>query len=233
NLELFIKYLSPFIYYYGFNVLLQTKESYTFLIKISGICIGVALLSILMGMVFNIESLVIYSNRFVYKGLFKSYLVLYYFNIFFFLFIYFVIKSFRKQLLLYVLLLFVSLIIGTKVPFFFIFLFFGFLIYESPQRNKTLSFLFFSFLSSVFLVYTFFLQNIKETYLKFQTIYEEHGIWASLTSYRSILLSESIDFYKETWKPINYLFGGKNPSWMLIEMSIFDLFVFYGAIGTL
>ena len=55
----------------------------------------------------------------------------------------------------------------------------------------------------------------------------------SLTSYRSEMLIDGINYYRSQWNWVNYLIGGRLIEIRYFEMSFFDLFYFFGSIGFL
>src|SRR5699024_7381482 len=86
-LQHLVKYLSPFIYYYGFKALLNSDKKRQICIQACLSLIYFGLTTIIIGMVFEIESFQTYINRFGYKGVFKRSIDVSYFLIFSLLFV--------------------------------------------------------------------------------------------------------------------------------------------------
>ena len=70
-LQHLVKYLSPFIYYYGFKTLIKSEKKRDICIKTTLYLVYFSLIVIIIGMVFKIDSFQTYYHRFGYKGLFK------------------------------------------------------------------------------------------------------------------------------------------------------------------
>ena len=60
----------------------------------------------------------------------------------------------------------------------------------------------------------------------------EYGIMSMLLSSRDLLLKNRFFANMEFWSPINYLTGGQNQLKFLIEMDLFDMFLIFGALGS-
>ena len=67
----------------------------------------------------------------------------------------------------------------------------------------------------------------------FQSIVTERGIsYAILSDRNQIFMSETLPFLKEKWNIINFLFGGIDNIAMRPQLGLFDLFLFFGVIGS-
>lgn len=233
-LQHLVKYLSPFIYYYGFKALLNSDEKRKVCIKASLYLIYFGLIAILIGMVFKIESFQTYTHRFGYKGLFKRSIDVSYFLIFSILFISLFRAYVRRPVVLVAMIFVCSIIAGTKLPWLFLALYLSYLFVRSKQLRKPI--LLYSIpigLIGVSLVYFIIPDKIKGTFDLFYTIYQEKGFFSSLTSFRSDLLLEAIEYYKNHWQWKNIFFGGQDFDSVLVEMSLPDLVIFFGIIGAI
>lgn len=233
-IKMWIKYLSPFIYFFGFKSLLQhPKQLKIMQYAILGI-IYLGVVSILMGYVFDLQSFRTYYYRFGYKGLFKRSIDASYFIMFAGIFIYAIKDQLKQVWIPAALLLMSTFFIGTKLPLLFLGL--AGIILLSTYRIKSKKQLKIGvgiFVGLAVGTFLFLNKLVDETYQLFYDIYSEKGLWSSLTSFRSDLLVEAFQFYREEWTWRNYLFGGKNFEHALVEMSIPDLLIFFGFIGTL
>lgn len=233
-LQHLVKYLSPFIYYYGFRTLIDSDEKRRACIKAGLYLIYFSLFAILIGMVFEVDSFQTYKNRFGYKGLFKRSIDVSYFLIFSILFISLFRTYIRRPVVLSALILVCCIIAGTKLPWLFLALFLSYILIQSKSLRKPI--LLYSIpigLIGASLIYFIIPDKIMGTFQLFYKIYQEKGFLSSLTSYRSDLLVEAIAYYKNHWQWQNILFGGQDFSRLLVEMSIADLIIFFGFIGAL
>src|SRR5690554_6069815 len=122
-LQHLVKYLSPFIYYYGFKTLLNSEQKRKICIKVALYLIYFSLIAILIGMVFELENFQTYINRFGYKGLFKRSIDVSYFLLFSILFLSLFRAYIRRPIILTILILLCSITAGTKLPWLFLALF--------------------------------------------------------------------------------------------------------------
>lgn len=231
-LQHLVKYLSPFIYYYGFKTLINSEKKRDICIKTTLYLVYFSLIVIIIGMVFKIDSFQTYYHRFGYKGLFKRSIDVSYFLIFSLLFLSLFRTYIKRPLVLMILILTCSIIAGTKLPWLFLALYFGYLFIKNKQLRKPI--LLYSIPVGIIgagIVYFLLADKAMDTFNLFYNIYLEKGFLSSLTSYRSDLLLESFEHYKDLWQWQNLLFGGQDFGTLLVEMSIADLIIFFGFIG--
>lgn len=233
-LQHLVKYLSPFIYYYGFKTLLNSEQKRKICIKVALYLIYFSLIAILIGMVFELENFQTYINRFGYKGLFKRSIDVSYFLLFSILFLSLFRAYIRRPIILTILILLCSITAGTKLPWLFLALFLSYIFISNKRLRKPI--LLYSIpigLIGASLVYFMIPDKIMGTFNLFYKIYQEKGFFSSLTSYRSDLLVDAIAHYKDNWHWPNLLFGGQDFGSLLVEMSIVDLIIFFGFLGAL
>lgn len=231
-LQHLVKYLSPFIYYYGFKALLDSKLKKKALLKACLILIYIGIFSILIGMIFGVDSFQTYSNRFGYKGLFKRSIDVSYFLVYSILYIS-LFRTYIKGSKVLIAIVFLSAFVaGTKVPLLFLALYLAFVFFKNKQLRKPI--LIFSIpigLVSAGLIYLVLPDKVMYTFELFYSIYQQNGIFSSLTSFRSDLLLQAIEYYKNHWSWQNVFFGGQSFNTELVEMSLPDLVVFFGFLG--
>lgn len=231
-LRMLAKYLSPFIYFFGFKNLLDNPIKQELLKKVVSGIIYLGICSIIIGYLFEIQSFRTYYYRFGYKGFFKRSIDASYFIMFASIFIYAIRKELKRPWIPTVLLVIAAVLIGTKLPFLFlgaaaIILFFPYA-YQSKKHFK----IGVGILAAVILIGFLLMRKLLNgTYQLFHQIYLEKGIWSSLTSFRSDLLVDAYHFYQKEWGWYNYFFGGKSFRTPLVEMSLPDLLIFFGIIG--
>lgn len=226
----FVKYLFPLVLFAYFNETKQSKKAVSLLINVFEKIIFLNSTLILIGFFGNVYFFETYKgSRFGFNGFLVSSATSTYFYITV-LFHYFIRYKTRIFYDVKRLIIFLSiLLVGTKSLYIFLILFF--FIYVSiyaERRIKT-----FILLLLLFLLITTGYYFIFEAEI-FNKISEEKGILASFTSLRSVILNEKmIPFIDQNWSLKNYLFGGINDISTRPQMALFDLFYFFGAIGTL
>lgn len=125
-----------------------------------------------------------------------------------------------------------SIFIGTKGIYLFHGLFFLYVFFTQQLYRKSIFYWGIAVVCGVTILFKNKIETgLRTTYTLFQSIYLEHGLLTSLMSFRNEMLSEKAAVYREKWSVWNYLFGGKLPEQGLFEMSLVDLYAFFGAIG--
>lgn len=66
----------------------------------------------------------------------------------------------------------------------------------------------------------------------FQYLIEKRGLVSAALSGRDEYVATKFFDNLEIWTPMNYLFGGQNQMTFLIEMDVFDGFLFFGLVGS-
>ncbi len=222
------KYLYPLIIYTFFH---QIKTNKTFLFNVFENLMLFNSLLILVGFVFGIELFKTYDgNRFGYNGLLLTSATSTY--VYIITLFYFLLKNQQPQLfedkkLLFI--LFSALFIGTKALYVSILFIVSLLIFKtvSPKNKKKVLFLSLTVAGILFYI-TFYKIG------KFSIIREKHGLLSSILSYRNqLFLNDTLPFIKQNWSLPNYLFGGVNDIQTRTEMSLIDIFYFFGIFGGL
>lgn len=80
----------------------------------------------------------------------------------------------------------------------------------------------------------FIINFLKNKYDTLYRVYEKHDLITMLTSYRNLKLKENfIPVITDNWSFTNYLFGGTDFVKYRVEFELFDVFLFWGIIGSL
>lgn len=172
-----------------------------------------------------------FSERVGYVGLFTSpgYLQYIYMILIIFLYKKYIYTKKIKELLLFI---GITLIIGKKG----VLLFLGILFiihfcfvhkYKFIFRTITI----FGILISSVLMKDIILFAIK-IFPFWESIYLNYGIKSLLLSYRDVLFNEGMLFIDNNWQIINYFIGGDDVT-NRVELDIVDLYMFFGALGTI
>lgn len=119
------------------------------------------------------------------------------------------------------------LLLGAKGIYLFILLLLFYHIFS--KKNKILSFLAVS-ISSVGAIFYFFKSPDKLNYFIQQA--QSMGFFSMLLSGRDNILHEYSGELLERWGIINYFFGGQDQTYRMFEMDFFDLFFFFGIVGS-
>lgn len=238
NLRFFIWYFFGVILIFLFNkndldsIALNLLEK---LNKVALLIITIVCISVLIGFIFNLEVLESYDgSRWGYKGILSKSITTSYFFIISLNYLYYDAVILKKKNFFFTLVLLCSLLTGTKSIYLFLLLLLFFDII-SQKRYKLKSF-WFVFITIVFLMVVFREKILKMTDFVtglFYRLYQEKGLMYSLTSYRSEMLIDGINYYRSQWNWVNYLIGGRLIEIRYFEMSFFDLFYFFGSIGFL
>lgn len=192
---------------------------------------------ILFGLLFDINFFETYynSSRFGYNGFFaKNGEVTYLYMILISILYYKFLKlNNKKDIYLAIFLSIISLLTGKKVLFLFLgLLFIYYIIYNFKTIKKYLAFL----LIPIALILVFsktILQNFSKMDSFWYDTYEEYGLLGMLTSTRSILCENSINYISKNWNWYNYFIGGINYNKYKVEFEFVDIFLFFGILGVI
>ena len=228
-------YFASYLYFYFLNLLHLKSNTYKTLSSITLILIGLICCTVLIGASFDLSLFKTYHFRFGYMGVLHKSIVATYFFVSSILYVYYISyvqKTYSKVFFWFITI--TALLVGTKAIYLFLacllgYHFFTFKLYKK-KSNYTL--LLFITLLGIIVIY------LKKTMIitLFEVlidVYNEHGFLTALMSFRDQILIEKASYYLENWSVLNYLFGGKIDSVGLFEMSLVDMFVFFGAIGLL
>ena len=204
--------------------------------KICFFIFSIYIITVLIATLFEIEILKTYKwndGRFGYKAFFSSQ------NEFSFIMIAAIIYFFNlmkknkdciHKIFLAVTIL-SSLLVGTKVLYVFTLFVLLFLLFDNLHFKKGCCVLLI-LIGGVFIFKSTVYEFLNQHFESLVNIYNQKGIWNSLSSLRVEYLSERLMCQLNDFKLINYFFGGSQNN-CLVEMSLFDLFFFFGILGLL
>lgn len=230
NIAQFLKYYSGVIF---FSILLTQKSKTIYEKTIEFIFIFFSL-NILFAAVFEITYFETYNpRRYGYMPLFSSqneYSFIAITSIAFFYQKFLKIASLKNSLLI-ILSTVSSLLVGTKVIYLFIFLWFLYLIFDWFGKTKTILILL-SLILINFLVKSYWINFLEKHFEILINVYEEKGFINAISSLRIDFFKTRIASQSQEFEIINYFFGGQNLEFKT-EMSVTDIFLFFGIIGGL
>lgn len=228
KISLFFEYVSG-ILFFQFLIVNQKK---VLLSKLILIIFSIYVITILTASLLGISYLTTYKfGRFGYMPLFSSQ------NEFSFIMITIVVyfyKSWIKRksmlyLLLFTLSVFASLLIGTKVIYLFIFIFFNYLLIKYFKLRKSAA-IYVLILLLIFLFKENLILFLNRNFEVLVEVYQEKGILDAISSLRLSYLKDRLICQNSTLEPVNIIFGGLNIG-CLTEMSLFDVLLFFGVLG--
>ncbi len=189
---------------------------------------------ILIGLAFDINIFKSFpgSTRFGYSGMFSKSgeSVLLYLLILIFFYMRFLKGA---SILPVVYFLFIALLSGKKIAFLILPLFY--LVHFCIKSKNRIFFRFFGvFILTITFLFKKAIIEFLVNYLPFwQPLLKKMGFWTIIFSTRNLNFNRTLSFISEYWSPANYFFGGTDYNYLKIEIDPFDLFVFFGAIGSL
>ncbi len=192
-------------------------------------------LLIILGVVFKIPFFQTYSFRFGYNGLFMvpsistffyALALTYFTNRF--------LHSKDKTAEL-ILVSIICFLVGTKaLLLFFLLTALHVFIVKKMYRNKWFYIVSFCVLIVGFLFRKYIFSIVSSIFKTIFSVYKEHGLITALTSYRNEKLQDNfVPLIEEKWSWVNYLFGGTDFVPYRVEFELFDVFLFFGIIGTI
>ncbi|TRX72008.1 hypothetical protein [Carboxylicivirga sp. M1479] len=221
------KYIFPIILFWTFSL---SSSKYQF--KILEIIYILAALVVIYAFVTDNSLFYTYGpRRFGYKPMIAAHNEI---SLFWIIGIVYFLKKIKDDfniwnLVIISILLFASILLGTKV----ILLFFTCLTLWLLIDVVKLSF----FLKGVIFVLSLFLLILFVTYTGvydfFKEIYISDGLLTSLTSLRSDIFVERVIPTVYSWEWYNFIIGGYYLKLPIAEMDLIDLFVFYGICGSI
>lgn len=192
-------------------------------------------LIVIATIVFDISIFKTYYNRFGSSGAFMTPSMITYFNAFALTYFLFQFLNRNKKLPELILVSLVCFLTGTKALIFFFGLTVVHLIFLKKLYKKRNFYLFFlGIIVLLFLAKDKVSRFIYENFTSLFEVYREKGILSALTSLRSDNFKNNfLPVLSENWNGLNYLFGGTDFEKYRVEFEIFDIFLFFGIIGTL
>lgn len=228
KISLFFEYISGLLFF-NFLLINNNKE----ILKTALFYIfSFYLITILFAALFDLDYLKTYGeNRFGYKPIFSSQ------NEFSFIMIAILAYFFKKYLdknsilnfSLFIFSIFVALLVGTKVVYLFVFIFINYLTLKYLKIRYYLLLVFLiAFIS--FLIKDVLFNLIQQHFKAIADVYLNTGFIDAVSSLRLSFLKDRILCQLSSFKFINYFSGGLNMD-CSTEMSIIDIFLFFGVIG--
>lgn len=204
------------------------------IVKMVILILGINSLLVLYGFIFNYDLFQSFpgSKRFGYSGLFlksgESVLL------YLLASIYFYIQYLNgKSILPVIYFVFIAILSGKKIAFLILPLFYivHFCLQSKYKTHFRISGVL--ILSLILIFKRKIIEVLVEFFPFWESLLEEKGFWTVVFSTRDLNFSKTLDFISTYWTPVNYLFGGTNYNHLRIEIDPFDLFVFFGLIGSI
>jgi hypothetical protein len=224
----------PFVLLMGLSQVV-TQRNAIGLQNIMKIGLLAVLISIVLGAVFNLESLMTYYYRFGFKGLITSPATASYFIIL--SWIVFLQKEWETkfQTLVYFLLFLVSFLVGTKACLLFLLFVLVHLLYykQFDFTSARVKIGLFGVLGFVVLMVYAYKDKFIHTKEIYKELYINEGWISALSSFRSRKFGEIVTHYSENWNAFNYAIGGRHVFIDNFELDALDVLLHFGIIGTL
>jgi len=237
HLSLFNKYFFTFIVYY---FIYKLSESPTHIEKLQSFCESLFVLNsifVIVGAAFSVQlfrSYVFMDYRFGYNGILPSVNES---SLFYFIalsYLYYKVFVLNRKLGVSIVILIAALLLGTKAVYGFILL----LVVFHFFRVSTLKAKFYAFMGTIFIAFLTVLvyrTGIADDIIEYYYfLYKQKGtLFSTLVTGRDIYFETKFYENIEHWTFLNYFFGGQDQLRFLIEMDLFDVFLFFGIIGTM
>lgn len=236
HLSLFNKYIFAFIVYF---FIYKISESPTHIEKLQSFCESLFVINsifVIIGAAFSIQlfrSYVFMDYRYGYNGIIPAVNES---SLFYFIalsYLYYKRFVLNRKLGFSILVIVAAFLLGTKAIYAYIIALGLFHII----RVSTLKARVYSLLGTAFIGFILFLVSTSDFAAElvgyFEYLFSTRSITNALLSGRDIYFQTKFFENIEFWTPINYLFGGQDQLNYLIEMDLFDIFLFFGIIGTL
>lgn len=184
---------------------------------------------------FDLSLFKTYYNRFGSGGAFMTPSMITYFNALALTYFLFQFLQKKKKLPELILVSIVCFLTGTKALLFF----FGltvvhFILLKRLYRKRNFYLFFIGIGVLLFLAKEKVSRFIYENFNSLFEVYREKGLLSALTSLRSDNFKTNfLPVLSEKWKALNYLFGGTDFEIYRVEFEIFDVFLFFGIIGSI
>ena len=192
-------------------------------------------LFIIFGFLFELDFLKSYpgSQRFGYDGLFTNRNQLSSLYLIFIARVYFDFLQNSSKFKLLLFLIFVSLLIGTKIILLFLFLILVYHFCFILKRKVIYRVLIGCLVFSLFIYFKSIANYLFNLFPFWENIGESLSLRSMLFSTRDLVLIQSIDYIKENWTVLNYFIGGSfyTKSFRLIEMDFFAPIMIFGILG--
>lgn len=240
NLKVLDWYIFIFVLaagYYATTDEKNSKKSNEILFKTFEVIYVLNLLSIIIGLFFEIEIFKAYysGNRFGYNGILRnathaSYIFMLYMSYFYYKQINY---PYLKNKILFYSTFLISLLLATKAILLFIILFCFYILFK--RKSRKLIVVFSITLIFILINYQWIIENILKQYFDvLYQLYLNRGITTMLFSLRNESITKYLlPYVSENWTFINYLFGGSEFNLHRTEFEFLDLIWFFGIFGTI
>jgi hypothetical protein len=233
HLSLFNKYMFAFIVYF-FIYKLREDQLIEGLMSICETIFRVNSIFAIIGAVFKIQlfkSYVFFDYRFGYNGIIPAVnesSLFYFIALSYLYYKKFILK--RKLGFSYAIIL-AAFLVGTKAVYLFIVVLIIFhLIRVSTLKARIMAICGIAVITTGFIWWYFSSNSQVITYFKY--LINTRGLFSGLVSGRDEYLRTKFFDNIQLWNPVNYLFGGQDQLHFLIEMDLFDLFLYFGVVGS-
>lgn len=237
NIYFLNRYLYIFIFIIFVKSLNVAENIYYQIVKRFKQILYINSILIITGLLLKIELFRSYPGtaRFGYDGIFtKDGEAVYYYG-FFICILYFeyISKKTKNSLLKLMAICLISILIGKKALLLFLFVLLVGHIAIWLKKAKQLLYA----TVPIILVLVFFRNKIMDTFFKllpyWKSMYDKYGVFGALTSTRSNLAENFINYVISDWGVVNYLFGAGQYEMHKVEFEVVDLFLFFGTLGLL
>lgn len=197
------------------------------------VLIVLVVVSTLLGFMFSINFLSTYNQyRFGYLGLLPKSITATYFYISALVYTNYNISNNLKMKVLFGTTLLASLLVGTKGIYLFIPMLLSYnVIKHKYYLNRKFYFIVVPVVVALVCFQRLIFAFLQEKFVIIYSLYQQEGFLTSFMSLRDKIFFTNVEKYKHYWEWYNILIGGRISAFTLFEMSIVDLFVFFGFIG--
>jgi len=233
NLVFLGRYLFVFsiclVYYYEFTP--KTK------IKLYQVYEAIVMLNcafILVGVVFDIPLFKTYNNRFGYNGVFMAPSISTFFYALALTYFTHCFITQRKKIIQLIVVSIVCFLVGTKALVLFFLLTAAHVFFCTKMYKNRWFYIISGFLLVLALIFKSYVISVFSSLFRVPLrVYREYDLITALTSYRNWRLRDNfLPVIEEKWGALNYLFGGTDFTLYRVEFEIFDVFLFFGIVGT-
>lgn len=235
-----IYYVNRYLYIFIFIAFLQLYEvSFSRkdnFIKLFKTVLYLNSILIIIGLMFKMELFRSYSftSRFGYSGIFSKHGEAAYYYMFFLSILFYEYHLTNRpinKLLKIIAISLVSILLGKKAIILFLLLLLLTHVALVLRKGKQVAVIILTFITGLF----FFIETILEEVFKlspfWEVIYKNHDLIGALTSTRSKLFVNFINYFVPNWNVLNYLFGIGEYETHKVEFEFVDVFLFFGFTG--
>ena len=238
NLQFFTWYffcIVLMLIYDSTNLFFQGSKAVSVLNRVTFAIIACVCIVILIGFIFDLKQFWSYQGaRWGFKGILSKPVTASYFFVLVLSYLYSNFIIHNQKFLFFFLVLLCSLLCGTKTIYFFILLLLFFdIVFKKTYKLKSFWFSVAGLLGFAFIFRISILEKTQFFWGQFYTLYKEKGFMFSFTSHRSEILTDGLNYYNLHWDWLNYFIGGRLTEIKYFEMAFFDMFYFFGILGSL